>query len=133
MNKVMLWLVAIFLVGAVAIAEAQQPTKVPRIGFFWPVPALVRRRFLQGLPDLGYIEGKNVHCVRTLKGRSNGPRYRHRVVRLKVDVIVSGSTTGIRAAKNATSAIPIVMTSVGDPVGVGLVASLARPGGNITG
>ena len=90
---------------------------------------------MQGLSDLGYVEGKNIDIVfRTTEGKSE--RYADlaaELVGLNVDVIVVGGNTAIRAAKKTTSTIPIVMLSVGDPVGLGLVASLARPGGNITG
>ena len=90
---------------------------------------------MQGLRELGYVEGQNIAFVfRTTEGKNE--RYSDlaaELVRLNVDIIVVGGNTGIRAAKKATSTIPIVMTNVGDPVGLGLVASLARPGGNITG
>ncbi len=116
------------------LAEAQQQRKIPRIGYLSaassPSPA-----FMQGLRDLGYVEGKNIDVVlRTTEGKSD--RYSDLVaelVRLNVDIIVVGGNTAIRAAKKTTSTIPIVMLSVGDPVGLGLVVSLARPGGNITG
>ena len=135
MNKVTLWLVAIFLVGAGAIVEAQQPAKVPWIGYLASAGSGPSAVFMQGLRDLGYVEGKNIAFVfRTTEGKNE--RYSDlavELVRLNVDIIVVGGNTGIRAAKKATSTIPIVMTSVGDPVGLGLVASLARLGGNITG
>jgi putative ABC transport system substrate-binding protein len=90
---------------------------------------------MQGLRDLGYVQGKNIDLVfRTTEGKSEGySDLAAELVRLNVDILVVGGNTAIRAAKKATSTIPIVMTSVGDPVGLGLVASLARPGGNITG
>jgi putative ABC transport system substrate-binding protein len=117
-----------------SFAEAQQPAKVPRIGYLGagsgPSPT-----FMEGLRDLGYVEGKNIDLVfRTTEGKNE--RYSDFVaelVRLNVDIILVGGNTGIRAAKKATSTIPIVMLSVGDPVGLGLVVNLARPGGNITG
>ena len=118
-----------------SFAEAQQPAKVPRIGYLagagpGPSPA-----FMEGLRDLGYVEGKNIDFVfRTTEG--NNKRYSDlaaELVRLNVDIIVVGGNTAIRTAKKATSTIPIVMLSVGDPVGLGLVLNLARPGGNITG
>ena len=116
------------------LAEAQQQRKIPRIGYLSaassPSPA-----FMQGLRDLGYVEGKNIDFVlRTTEGKSE--RYTDlaaELVRLNVDIIVVGGNTAIRAAKKTTNTIPIVMLSVGDPVALGLVASLARPGGNITG
>jgi putative tryptophan/tyrosine transport system substrate-binding protein len=120
-------------------AEAQQAAKVPRIGYLTNSPfsagAARYEAFRQGLRDLGYVERKNI----VIEWRSGeGSRARQRalaaeLVRLKVDVIVAGGTGDIRAAKEATAAIPIVMINPGDAVGSGLVASLARPGGNITG
>ena len=119
--------------------EAQQPKKVPRIGAFVPASASAAPELVealrQGLREHGYVEEQNI----TLE-----PRYAEgeierlagfaaELVRLKADVIVVGSTPGIIAVKNTTSAIPIVMVTTGDPVAGGLVASLARPGGNITG
>jgi putative ABC transport system substrate-binding protein len=116
-------------------AEAQQPGKIPRIGYLAGAASGPSPAFLQGLRDLGYVEGKNIAFVfRTTEGKNE--RYSDlaaELVRLNVDIIVVGGNTGIRAAKKTTSAIPIVMTNVGDPVGLGLVANLARPGGNITG
>ena len=125
------------LFGLRSSTEAQQPAKSPRIGYLNDVGAASSPSpaFMQGLRDLGYVEGKNIDVVfRTPEGKSE--RYSDLVaelVRLNVDIIVVGGNTGIRAAKKATSTIPIVMKHVGDPVGLGLVASLARPGGNITG
>jgi putative ABC transport system substrate-binding protein len=122
--------------------EAQQPAaKVPRIGFLTTGSAsdspyaLSRNPFRQGLRDLGYVEGRNINFEhRYAQGQAERlPELAEELVRLKVDIIVVGGNSGIRAAKKATSTIPIVMTNVGDPVGLGLVASLARPGGNITG
>jgi putative tryptophan/tyrosine transport system substrate-binding protein len=118
-------------------ASAQQQTKIPRIAWLTGgnIPPDRREAFLQGLRDLGYIEGKNI----TIEWRSaQGQRDRvtalaHELVRLKVDVILTGSASDTRGTKAATTTIPIVMTNDGDPVGNGFVASLARPGGNITG
>jgi putative ABC transport system substrate-binding protein len=91
--------------------------------------------FRQGLRDLGYVEGQNlVMEYRYMEGRAEQlPDLAAELVRLKVDVIVAGGTAAIRAAQHATRTIPIVMAVAYDPVGEGLVASLARPGGNITG
>jgi putative tryptophan/tyrosine transport system substrate-binding protein len=120
-------------------AQAQQPGKVPRIGFLFPGSASTRSVFIeafrQGLRDLGYIEGKNITVeYRYAEGKMERlPDLAAELVRLKVDVIVAGGGQAIRAAKQATTTIPIVFPSVGDPVAFGLVASLARPGGNITG
>jgi len=115
--------------------EAQQPTKIPWIGYLAGSGSGPSPVFMQGLRALGYVEGKNIAFVfRTTEGKNE--RYSDlavELVRLNVDIIVAGGNTGVRAAKKATSSIPIVMTSIGDPVGLGLVASLARPGGNITG
>ena len=118
---------------------AQQAGKVPRIGFLFPGSASTRSVFIeafrQGLRDLGYIEGKNITVeYRYAEGKMERlPDLAAELVRLKVDVIVAGGGQAIRAAKKATTTIPIVFPSVGDPVASGLVASLARPGGNITG
>jgi putative ABC transport system substrate-binding protein len=118
-------------------ASAQQPAKVPRIGWLTGgTPSTeASETFRQGLRDLGYIEGKNIVIEwRVADGkRDHVPALAAELVTLKVDVIVTGSATDTRVAKNATSTIPIVMVNDGDPVGNGFVASLARPGGNITG
>ena len=135
-KKITLLSLCCMLLALSSPADAQQAGKIPRIGYLGdlsassPSPA-----FMQGLRDLGYVEGKNIDVVfRTPEGKSE--RYSDlaaELVRLNVDIIVVGGNTAIRAAKKTTSTIPIVMTHVGDPVGLGLVASLARPGGNITG
>jgi len=120
-------------------AEAQQPTKVARIGFLNAPPlASISARidaFRQGLRELGYVEGKNiVIAYRSAEGKAERvPDLAAELVRLKVDVIVSSGPTSTHQAKKATSTIPIVMAFDDDPVGSGLVASLARPGRNITG
>jgi putative ABC transport system substrate-binding protein len=120
-------------------AAAQQPKKIPRIGFLiTSSPAAIAPRmdaFRQGLRELGYTEEKNVAIeYRYGEGKLDRlPSFGVELVRLKVDVIVAGGATSIRAAKKATETIPIVMTNVSDPVELGFVASLARPGGNITG
>jgi ABC-type uncharacterized transport system substrate-binding protein len=120
-------------------AEAQQPKKVPRIGFLSGVsPSTNAARveaFRQGLRELGYVEGKNIvieYRYAELKP-DRLPALAAEIVRLKVDVIVTGGSGLTRAAKNATNTIPIVMAQDTDPVANGFVASLARPGGNITG
>ena len=120
-------------------AEAQQPTKIPRIGFLTrrSLSAISARieAFRQGLRELGYVEGKNIVIEwRYAEGKLDRlPALAAELVRLKVDVIVTSGPTATRAAKEATSTIPIVMAQDADPVGNGFVASLARPGGNITG
>ncbi len=116
--------------------SAQQPAKVPRIGFLFPAtvsPAI--EGFRQGLRDLGYVEGQNIALeLRWAEGKlERFPDLAVELVRLKVDVIVVSSTPGAVAAKRAITTIPIVFVLVADPVASGLVASLARPGGNLTG
>ena len=129
--------VALMLCGA--RAEAQQPKKVPRIGFLNATsPSAVSARieaFQQGLRELGYVEGKNIVIeYRYAEGKPDRlPALAAELVRLQVDVIVTAGATDTRAAKQATATIPIVMAQDNDPVGSGFVASLARPGGNITG
>jgi len=119
--------------------EAQQRGKIPRIGYFDSTTAAgsaVRREaFWQDMRKLGWIEGKNI-AIEYRYGEGKIDRYREiaaEVVRLKVDLIVVEGTGLALAAKSATTNIPIVMTNAGDPVGAGLVDSLARPGGNVTG
>jgi putative ABC transport system substrate-binding protein len=120
-------------------AEAQQPTKIPRIGFLSAsfLSGLTARieAFRQGLRELGYVEGKNIVIeLRFAEGKFDRlPALIAELVRLKTDIIVSAGPAATRAAKEATTTIPIVMTNDGDPVGTGFVASLARPGGNVTG
>jgi len=130
----------VMLVGFGGISEAQQPKKIPRIGFLGSATLATsparREAFRQGLRELGYMEGQNVLIeYRHAEGKFDRlPDLAAELVRLKVDVIVAaGGIQAIWAAKNATKTIPIVVTGAGDPVGEGLIASLARPGGNITG
>jgi putative ABC transport system substrate-binding protein len=131
--------IAFVLVVAGAVAQAQQPTKIPRIGYLTAasLSAISNRTeaFRQGLRELGYVEGKNIVIEwRSPEGKPDRlPALAAELVRLKVDVIVTGGAAATRPAKEATSTIPIVMTQDGDPVGSGMIASLARPGGNITG
>jgi putative ABC transport system substrate-binding protein len=116
-------------------AEAQEGKKIPWIGYLAGSGSAPNQAFVQGMRDLGYVEGKNIGFVyRTAEGRRE--RYSDLVaelIRLQVDVIVTDVTSAALALKKATSTIPIVMTSSTDPVGTGLIASLARPGGNVTG
>jgi ABC-type uncharacterized transport system substrate-binding protein len=117
-------------------ASAQQPKKVSRIGYQSAGSSGEREEaFRQGLRELSYVEGQNIVIERRFaQGKPDQvPRNAAELVRLKVDVIVTGGSTDTHAAKGATSTIPIVMTNDSDPVGTGIVASLARPGGNITG
>jgi putative ABC transport system substrate-binding protein len=119
-------------------AHAQPATKVPRVGLLIAGSSPGRSylsAFRQGLHELGYVEG---HSIATEYRWAEGnyerlPDLAAELVRLKVDVIVAVATPAVQAAKQATKAIPIVMLSVGDPVASGFVASVARPGGNITG
>ena len=128
-----------FMLTAVARAEAQQPAKIPRIGFQTDSPfASIAGRvegFRQGLRELGYVEGKDILIEwRTSEGKlERRPAIAAELVRLRVDVIVSAGPTVTRALREVTTTIPIVMAQDTDPVGNGFVASLAKPGGNITG
>jgi putative ABC transport system substrate-binding protein len=127
------------LLAAPLAVEAQPVAKVPRIGVLGSgsrsdlSPRL--DPFRQGLRELGWVEGQNIAMeYRFAEGRYDRlPDLAAELVRLRVDLIVAVPTAAVVAAKNATATIPIVMISVGDPVGLGLVASLARPGGNATG
>jgi ABC-type uncharacterized transport system substrate-binding protein len=129
----------VVLLAVSVIAEAQLPKKVPRIGFLAGVSASsISSRtdaFRQGLRELGYVEGKNIIIeYRYAEGKLDRlPALATELVRLKVDVIVTAGPAATRPAKEATVTIPIVMAQDNDPVGNGFVASLARPGGNITG
>jgi len=127
------------LLTAPLAAEAQQAGKVPRIGFLGVTSASDRPplldAFRQGLRELGWVEGQNIVIdYRYAQGRVDRlPDLAAELVRLKVDLIVSVGTQGVTAARNSTETIPIVLIAVRDPVGTGLIASLARPGGNVTG
>src|SRR5437667_7061386 len=125
-------------VGWPVAANAQQPAKVDRIGYLatsLTASPHLREAFLQGLRDLGYVEGRNVAIeYRDAEGKSERlPALAAELVALKVDVIVAGGTPLILAAKQATRTLPIVFAAASDPVTDGLVTSLARPGGNVTG
>ena len=132
---------AIGILAAPLAADAQQAGRVFRIGYLGNAPpttpetSRVLGAFRQGLRDLGYVEGQNLAIEwRFVEGRlERFPDFAAELVRFKIDLIVTATSPGIRAAKEATSTIPIVMAVAGDPVGDGFVASLARPGGNITG
>jgi ABC-type uncharacterized transport system substrate-binding protein len=138
-KKIIFLTLCSLLLAPCCAVDAQQPAKVPRIGFQLDAPASAMtartEAFRQGLRELGYIEGKNI----IIEWRSSEGKIERRselaaeLVRLKVDVIVSAGPTVTRVVKEATSTIPIVMAQDTDPVGSGFVASLARPGGNITG
>jgi putative ABC transport system substrate-binding protein len=129
-------ILTVSLVLAPLGAEAQPAGKVYRVGFIAASSAFTSPdAFRDGLRELGYVEGQNVILEQRL-AEGQGERFPELVaemLRLKVDVLVVGSPVGALAAKSATSTIPVVFAGVGDPVGQGIVASLARPGGNITG
>ena len=139
MIKKVLWTVTLVLLATATFVEAQQPGKIFRIGFLDPSTAsssgLLLEAFRQELSKLGWIEGKNITIeYRFAEQRSERlPELAADLVRLKVDLIVTAGNPSAAAAKKAATAIPIVMASAADPVGSGLVASLARPGGNVTG
>jgi len=132
------WLLAVAALAVPAISISQQKS-IARVGILSgrsrEASIAVHARFLRGMRDLGYIEGRNVHY----EWRYAGGRYQDlrrmadELVTLKVDVILAEGTSSIAPARRATSTIPIVMATSSDPVGSGFVASLARPGGNVTG
>jgi putative tryptophan/tyrosine transport system substrate-binding protein len=141
MRRIVWFILIIAVLGGVATAEAQQPTKIPQIGYVSgqggpKAPGPLVGGFRQGLRDLGYVERKNIlveYRYTVEEGLDRVPGLVTELVQLKVDVLVATSTSAIRAAKQATKTIPIVMVSSTDPVAAGFVDSLARPGGNITG
>ena len=138
MGKSLACFLIIIALGAGAIVDAQQAKKVPRVGFLWDSPAVFPdaiEAFRQGLRDLGYVEGRTIAIeYRWAEGKPERMReLAEELVRLKVDVIMAPSSIYTGAAKQATSTIPIIFMSHADPIGSGHVASLARPGGNITG
>jgi putative ABC transport system substrate-binding protein len=139
MRKITVLTLCAMLFALCVSAEAQQPGKVSRIGYLiTSSPSAIAPRmdaFQQGLRELGYIEGQNIVIERRhAEGKLDRiPELAAELVRLNVDVIVTSGPTATRPAKGATSTIPIVMTFDDDPVGSGFVASLAHPGGNITG
>jgi putative tryptophan/tyrosine transport system substrate-binding protein len=129
--------IALSLLWAPLAAEAQPPTHVLRIGWLSGAPTTPSsgEAFLEGMRALGYVEGQ--HFVLEHRGAAGQyerfPALAAELVRLPVDVLLVPNTPAALAAKQATSTIPIVMVGIGDPLGSGLVASLARPGGNVTG
>ena len=141
MIKKIIFLVLFWLLLAPCSAvDAQQTGKVPRIGFLGNSTAsgsaVLVEAFRQELSKLGWIEGKNItfeYRFAENKGAERLKELAADLIRLKVDLIVAIAGVSVLAAKSATTTIPIVMTNVGDAVGEGLVASLARPGGNVTG
>jgi putative ABC transport system substrate-binding protein len=141
-----MWLRAIPLIVIVVLAilvaplaaEAQQQGKVPRIGILTPASEAstpLWEAFRQGLRELGYVEGKNIVLEYRFAAGQNErlPALAAELVRLKVDLLVTDGTLAARVAKDATGTIPIVMASSAAPIEAGVVASLARPGGNVTG
>src|SRR5215470_10400126 len=123
------------LLAVAVTVEAQQAKKIPQIGLLSTLSAAAVsdriEAFRQGLHELGYVEGENI--LIEWRGAGLVSALAEELVRLKVDIIVTVGSGGTRAAKAVTSTIPIVMASDDDPVGNGFVASLARPGGNVTG
>ena len=139
-GKILICLLAIFLLTTLHPAQAQQPKKVHRIGYLESTlpsgSAHLLEVFRQRMRDLGWIEGKNVafeYRFAEDKGDKHLKQLAADLVQLKVDIIVTRATSGALATKQATNTIPIVMVGVSDPIAAGLVTSLARPGGNITG
>lgn len=140
MNKrITLWLLVSFFLATVLLVEAQQREKIPRIGFLvGSAASSVSDRieaFRQGLRERGYTEGQNIAIdYRYAEGKLERlPELAAELVRLKLDVIVTAGPAATHPARAATATIPIIMAFDDDPVGNGSVASLARPGGNITG
>jgi ABC-type uncharacterized transport system substrate-binding protein len=141
-GKIFVWLLATVLLTTAPPTQAQQPPKIPRIGYVSgsgdpKAPGPLVEGFRQGLRDLGYVEGKNILVEYRYTVEAGGlnriPGLVTELVQLKLDVLVATSTLAIRAAKQATKTIPIVMATPTDPVAAGFVDSLARPGSNITG
>ena len=133
--KLLVYVLLALILANIHLADAQQPKKIPRIGYLTGIGSAPNEAFLQGLYDLGYVEGKNILIeFRTTGGKSQRlPELAAELVQVKVDVIVADTAREVTAAKNATATIPIVMRGVSDPIALGFVASLAHPGGNITG
>src|SRR5215831_12123811 len=134
-TKLIICMVTAALLSTASFAKAQEGKKIYWVGYLAGSGSSPNQAFVQGMRDLGYIEGKNIGFVyRTTEGkRESYADFVAELVGLKVDVIVTDSTDAALLAKKATSTIPIVMTRGTDPVGAGLVTSLARPGGNLTG
>jgi putative ABC transport system substrate-binding protein len=137
--KILVYALLALILATIHPAEAQQPKRLFKIGYLTNDSVAVdtprRNAFRQGLRDLGYMEGQSI-VIEYRVGEGHIEKLAEladELVRLKVDVIFAFTTSGVQAAKNATKEIPIVMGASGDPVALGFVASLARPGGNITG
>jgi putative ABC transport system substrate-binding protein len=141
-TRLLVFGLCVFLSALCVPAQAQQPSKITRIGYLTSFGARTSSpaqrqlaAFRKGLSDLGYFEGKNIllEYRHPADNPDQGPELAAELVRLKVDVLVAQDPAAIRAAKQATKTIPIVMITNQDPVAAGLVESLARPGGNVTG
>jgi ABC-type uncharacterized transport system substrate-binding protein len=137
--KILVYALPALILTTIHLAEAQQPAeKIPRIGIVTGSPnesSSITKIFRQALQDLGYFEGENILFEQryTEGNRDRVPGIVAELVRLKVDILFSTQAIVVRAAKQATKTLPIVMAITPDPVAAGLVDSLARPGGNITG
>ncbi len=135
-NLFRLFLIIAFL-GAGPVAEAQQAKRIPRMGYFTlgSGPTESEVAFKQRLRDLGWVEGQNISIEYRWAANdvTRLPDLAQELVGLKVDIVVASATPVIQAVKNATTTIPIIMMGAADPVGFGLIASLAQPGGNVTG
>jgi len=138
-KTILIWLLATVLLATVSIAQAQQPKKIPRIGYLTLGSSSPRsaneEAFRDGLHQLGYIEDQNVHVEYRYAAGEVGrlPELAAELVSLNLNVIVAANTQSIDATRRATKTIPIVFPLTFDPVASGFVASLARPGGNLTG
>jgi putative tryptophan/tyrosine transport system substrate-binding protein len=130
---------ALVMLGASQGARAQDSGKIYRIGVLDTTSAVMNapnlQAFKQGLQELGYIEGRNLVAeYRSAEGRAERfPELAAELVRLRVDIIATRGTPAVLAAQKASGATPVVMMAIGEPLGVGVVAILARPGGNVTG
>lgn len=141
LTRIIVVLLVSLVHSSLGLAQTQQPKKVARVGYLWhgfPPPQSAppsRSAFYQGLREVGYIEGKNL-IVEYRYSEGNPKRFPHlarELVSSNVDLIIATSTPAIRAARQATTTIPIVMFSAGDPVSAEFIDSLPRPGGNVTG
>jgi putative ABC transport system substrate-binding protein len=138
MRKTIIFVALATILATIFPAEAQQPAKMPKIGEITSVPtaqSVSWKLLARDLSALGYVEGKNIAVERRSADNKLDrlPALAEELVSLKVDVLVTGATSGAMALKNATRTIPIVFFIAGDPVEAGLVDSLPKPGGNITG
>src|SRR5215510_667283 len=138
-KRITLWLLATLFLANVSLANAQQTGKIFRIGFLdnstVSGSAVLLDAFRQELSKLGWVEGKNITIEYRFAEQKleRLPELAAQLVRLKLDLIVVTGTSAALATKETTSTIPIVMTSGSDPVGAGVIGSLAQPGGNVTG